>query len=51
VLQSLLFGLQGHDLVVFVLSLIVLAAVAFGASYVPAQRASRVDPVQALRYE
>jgi predicted permease len=51
VLRSLLFGLEGHDPVVFALSLIVLAAVAFGASYVPVQRASRVDPVEALRYE
>jgi predicted permease len=51
VLQSLLYGLQGHDPVVFVLSLMVLAAVAAGASYVPVLRASRVDPVQALRYE
>jgi predicted permease len=51
VLRSLLFGLQGHDPVVFALSLIVLAAVALGASYVPVRRASRVDPVEALRYE
>ena len=51
VLRSLLFGLEGHDPVVFTLSLIVLAAVAFGASYIPVQRASRVDPVEALRYE
>jgi predicted permease len=51
VLQSLLYGLQGHDPVVFALSLMVLAAVAFGASFVPVQRASRVDPVEALRYE
>jgi predicted permease len=51
VLQSLLYGLRGHDPVVFALSLAVLGMVAFGASYVPVQRASRVDPVEALRYE
>jgi predicted permease len=51
VLQSLLYGLKGHDPAVFALSIVVLAAVAFGASYVPVQRASQVDPVQALRYE
>ena len=51
VLRSLLYGMQSDDPVVFVLSLLVLAAVALGASYVPALRASRVDPVEALRYE
>jgi len=51
VLQSLLFGLEGNDPVVFVLSLAVLGGVAVGASYVPVRRASLVDPVEALRYE
>ena len=51
VLRSLLYGLAGTDPVVFGMSLAVLAAVALGASYVPVVRASRVDPVEALRYE
>jgi predicted permease len=51
VLRSLLYGLGGQDPVVFGLSLATLAAVALGASYVPVVRASRVDPVEALRYE
>ncbi len=51
VLRSLLYGMQGDDPVVFVLSLLALAVVAAAASYVPALRASCVDPVEALRYE
>ncbi|MGQ0649645.1 MAG: ABC transporter permease [Gemmatimonadaceae bacterium] len=49
--SSLLYGLQGHDPVVFSLSALGLTLVAFGAGFVPALRASRVDPMQALRYE
>ena len=41
--SSLLFGMQGHDPIVFALSLLVLLVVALGAGYLPARRASRVD--------
>jgi hypothetical protein len=49
--QSLLYGMQGHDPMVVGLGTAVLAAIALAAAYVPAQRASQVDPMQALRYD
>ncbi len=49
--KSLLFELQGHDPIVLVGSAVVLAFVALGAGYLPALRASKIDPMQALRYE
>jgi ABC-type antimicrobial peptide transport system permease subunit len=49
--QSLLFGLQGHDPVVFASAVLLLAAVAFGAGWLPARRASKTQPMMALRYD
>ena len=49
--SSLLYKLEGHDPVVFVTAAVVLTLVALGAGLLPALRASRVDPMRALRYE
>jgi predicted permease len=48
---SLLFQLQPYDPIVIVSSVVILTLVALGAGYIPAYRASRVQPMQALRYE
>jgi putative ABC transport system permease protein len=50
-LDSLLFGVGSYDAVTFVGVPFLLAAVAMLASYLPARRAVRVDPLVALRFE
>jgi ABC-type antimicrobial peptide transport system permease subunit len=48
-LVSMLFGVTPRDPVTFAVVSSVLVAVAIGASYIPARRATRIDPLEALR--
>lgn len=48
---SLLYGLDGRDPTVLTASALVLALVALVAGFIPAHRASQIEPMRALRYE
>lgn len=50
-LASFLFGIRSTDPLTFAAVALLLISVALGASYFPARRAARIDPVVALRYE
>jgi len=50
-IESLLFGVNARDPLVFVAVPLVLSVVALVAVWVPANRVSRVSPVESLRYE
>jgi ABC-type antimicrobial peptide transport system permease subunit len=48
---NLLLGVSPNDPVVFTVITVIIAAAALGSSWIPARRAARVDPMQALRAE
>jgi ABC-type antimicrobial peptide transport system permease subunit len=50
-LRSMLFGVSPFDPVSFTTVAVLLSVIAFLASYLPARRAARVDPIEALRQE
>ncbi|HEY0872163.1 MAG TPA: ABC transporter permease [Vicinamibacterales bacterium] len=49
--ETILFEMEGRDPVVFAAAVLTLAVVALAAGLIPAHRASKVDPMTALRYE
>ena len=50
-LAALLFGIMPTDAMTLALAVVIMTAVSAGAAYLPARRASLVDPMVALRYE
>ena len=50
-LAEFLYGVKAHDMLTVVLVSLLLVAVTFVASYVPARQATKIDPMRTLRHE
>jgi len=50
-ISSMIFGVSPYDALTFILVAAVLLFVALAACYIPGQRAMKIDPMAALRYE
>ncbi len=50
-LTSILYGIQGWELSTYALVLLTIASTALLTSYIPARRASNIDPSTMLRYQ
>ncbi len=51
ILRSVLYGVNPHDPITMVISVILVLTVAALAAWIPARRAAKIDPMEALRYE